>query len=157
RRPPPPARASRLRGPPRRRRGAARQRLGLGPAHGRVERRARDRPLPLAPLRLPQLTRPAEGRHPPARAPTPDRAFLQHAAQLPEAGLGGRTPQPEILRRYAVAPVRWVTESDDFAPLHVGHSHHIVDRTNTIVWRGDVEDKVPVVKLRIERFFGPQH
>ncbi len=90
RRPAPPARAGGLRRPPRRRRGAPRQRLGLGPAHGRVERRARHRPLPLAPLRLPQLHRPAEGRHPAARAPPPRRALLQPARLRPQAGLDKR-------------------------------------------------------------------
>ena len=69
----------------RRRRGAARQRLGLGPAHGRGERRARIGLLEVAQLRLPQLHRPAEGRHPGARAPPPRRALLQPAGQRPQA------------------------------------------------------------------------
>ena len=43
-------------------RGAARQRLRLVAALGRVERRARGDPVRLAQLRLPQLHRPAEGR-----------------------------------------------------------------------------------------------
>ena len=38
-------------------------------------------PLPLAHLRLPQLHRPAEGRHPSARAPPPRRALLQPAGR----------------------------------------------------------------------------
>ncbi len=87
RRPAPHTGRDRLRGPPRRRRGAARQRLGLGAAHGRVDRRARLGPVGLAQLRLPQLHRPAEGRHPPARAPPPRRALLQPARLRPQAGL----------------------------------------------------------------------
>ena len=83
----------------RRRRGAARQRLGLGPAHGRVERRARIGLLELAQLRLPQLHRPAEGRHPAARAPPPGRALLQPARQRPQAGLVAPSPTPSRLRR----------------------------------------------------------
>ena len=90
RRPAPPAARRRLRAAPRRRRGAARQRLGLGPAHGRVHRRARLGLLGLAPLRLQQLHRPAEGRHPPARAPPPRRALLQPARLRPQAALALR-------------------------------------------------------------------
>ena len=61
---------------------------GWGLPHGRVERRARIGLLRLAPLRLPQLHRPAEGRHPRARAAPPRRALLQPARSRPQAGLG---------------------------------------------------------------------
>ena len=77
----------RLRGSPRRRRGDARQRLGLGAAHGRVQRRAGVDLLGLAPLRLPQLHGPAEGRQQPARAAPPCRALLQPARLRPQARL----------------------------------------------------------------------
>ena len=87
RRPAPPAPRRRLRAAPRRRRGAALQRLGLGPAHGRVERRAGVDLLRLAPLRLQQLHRPAEGRHPRARALPAGRALLQPAGLGPQAEL----------------------------------------------------------------------
>ncbi len=79
RRPAQAAARRRLREPPRRRRGAALQRLGLGPAHGRVDRRAGLGLLGLAQLRLPQLHRPAEGGHAGARALSAGRALLQPA------------------------------------------------------------------------------
>jgi len=47
-------------------------------------------PESLAPLRLPQLHRPAEGRHPPARAPPAGRALLQPARLRPQAGVARR-------------------------------------------------------------------
>src|SRR5215218_7256070 len=75
----------RLREAPRRWRGAALQRLGLGPADGRVERRAGVDLLRLAPLRLQQLHRPAEGRHPRARA--------LPACLGPQAGVSRLAPQ----------------------------------------------------------------
>ena len=92
--------------PPRRRRGAARQRLGLGPAHGRVERRARIGLLALAQLRLPQLHRPAEGRHPrcssPASPPSSSTTCSSPAASRPSpaaraCGGRGRASTPESM------------------------------------------------------------
>src|SRR6188472_4663405 len=59
----------------------------MGTAHGRVECRARFGLLGLAQLRLPQLHRSAESRHPAARAAPPRRALLQPARLRPQAGL----------------------------------------------------------------------
>ena len=63
--------------------------LRLGPAHGRVDRRAGRDPRPLALLRLPQLPGPAEGRHGPAGAPPAARALLQPGLLGAQAGVGG--------------------------------------------------------------------
>ncbi len=93
RRPAPAAARQRLRPSPRRRRGAALQRLGLGPAHGRVDRRAGLGLLGLAQLRLPQLHRFTEGRYPGAGAVSAGGAFLQ------PAGFGA---QARLLRTRAV-------------------------------------------------------
>ena len=82
-RPAPPAARLGLRAAPGLRRGAARQRLGLGPADARVHRRARIGLLELAEIRLQQLHRPAEGRLAPARAAPPRRALLQPARLRP--------------------------------------------------------------------------
>ena len=62
-----------------------------------VERRARIGLLGLAPLRLQQLHRPAEGRHPPARAPPPRRALLQPPALRPQAGLSASRATPAAM------------------------------------------------------------
>jgi ubiquinone/menaquinone biosynthesis C-methylase UbiE len=73
--------------------------LGLGSAHGRVNRRAGLGLLGLAQLRLPQLHRPAEGRHPPARAAPAGRALLQPARLRPQACLSGAQAGAEAPER----------------------------------------------------------
>ena len=73
------------------RRGAARQPLRLVAAHGRVDRRAGRDPPPLAPLRLPQLPRPAEGRQRAAGAAPAAGALLQPRLLGAQAGSDGYT------------------------------------------------------------------
>ena len=93
------ARAARLRGRPRPRRGAARQLVRLVQPHRRGDRAPRGDPARLVPVRLPRLHRAAEGRRHPAGAAPPAGGLLQpdaHGAASRADGGAARRGGPAV-------------------------------------------------------------